>query len=136
MRKRNRNADADEAKIDLTPMLDVVFIMLIFFIVVASFLREVGLDINRPDTNVEPPESDATSIVVTIRGNDQIFMDDRIVDIKAVRSSVAQRLASDPEQGFSIITESGASSKILLAVADGAREAGVKQINWPAESKP
>ncbi|MDG2047747.1 MAG: biopolymer transporter ExbD [Halioglobus sp.] len=136
MRKRNRNADADEAEIDLTPMLDVVFIMLIFFIVVASFLREVGLDINRPDTNVEPPESDATSIVVTIRGNDQIFMDDRIVDIKAVRSSVAQRLASDPEQGFSIITESGASSKILLAVADGAREAGVKQINWPAESKP
>ena len=133
MRKRNRNADADEAEIDLTPMLDVVFIMLIFFIVVASFLREIGLDVNRPDTNIDPPESDATSIVVTIRGNDQIWMDDRIVDIKAVRSSVAQRLASDPEQGFSIITESGASSKTLLSVADGAREAGVKQVNWPAE---
>jgi biopolymer transport protein ExbD len=133
MRKRNRNADADEAEIDLTPMLDVVFIMLIFFIVVASFLREMGLDINRPDTNIDPPESDATSIVVTIRGNDQILMDGRIVDITAVRSSVAQRLASDPEQGFSIITESGASSKVLLSVADGAREAGVKQVNWPAE---
>ena len=128
MRKTNRNADADEAEIDLTPMLDVVFIMLIFFIVVASFLREIGVDINRPDTNIDPPESDATSIVVTIRGNDQIWMDDRIVDIKAVRSSVAQRL------GFSIITESGASSKTLIAVADGAREAGVKQVNWPAES--
>ena len=135
MRKRNRNADADEAEIDLTPMLDVVFIMLIFFIVVASFLRESGLDVNRPDANIDPPESDTTSIVVTIKGNDQIFMDDRIVDIKAVRSSVAQRLASDPEQSFSIITESGASSKILLSVADGAREAGVKQINWPAEKK-
>ena len=133
MRKTNRNADADEAEIDLTPMLDVVFIMLIFFIVVASFLREIGVDINRPDTNIDPPESDATSIVVTIRGNDQIWMDDRIVDIKAVRSSVAQRLASDPEQGFSIITESGASSKTLIAVADSAREAGVKQVNWPAE---
>ena len=134
MRKTNRNADADEAEIDLTPMLDVVFIMLIFFIVVASFLREIGVDINRPDTNIDPPESDATSIVVTIRGNDQIWMDDRIVDIKAVRSSVAQRLASDPEQGFSIITESGASSKTLISVADSAREAGVKQVNWPAES--
>ena len=65
MRKTNRNADADEAEIDLTPMLDVVFIMLIFFIVVASFLREIGVDINRPDTNIDPPESDATSIVVT-----------------------------------------------------------------------
>ena len=134
MRKTNRNADADEAEIDLTPMLDVVFIMLIFFIVVASFLREIGVDINRPDTNIDPPESDATSIVVTIRGNDQIFMDDRIIDINAVKASVAQRLASDPEQGFSIITESGASSKTLISVADGAREAGVKQVNWPAES--
>ncbi len=55
MRKTNRNADADEAEIDLTPMLDVVLIMLIFFIVVASFLREIGVDINRPDTNIDPP---------------------------------------------------------------------------------
>ena len=63
MRKRNREADADEAQIDLTPMLDVVLIMLIFFIVVASFLKEAGIEMNRPDSNQNPPESDATSIV-------------------------------------------------------------------------
>jgi biopolymer transport protein ExbD len=72
MRKKNRDADADEAEIDLTPMLDVVFIMLIFFIVVASFLKEAGIEMNRPDANNNPPDSDATSIAVTITGDDQI----------------------------------------------------------------
>ena len=69
MRNRKHKADSDEAEIDLTPMLDVVFIMLIFFIVVASFLKEAGIEVNRPDSNQNPPESDATSIVVTITGD-------------------------------------------------------------------
>ena len=68
MRKSNRVAEADKAEIDLTPMLDVVFIMLIFFIVVASFLKEAGIEMNRPDSNQNPPETDVTSIVVTITG--------------------------------------------------------------------
>ncbi len=55
MRKRKRVADADEAEIDLTPMLDVVFIMLIFFIVVASFLKEAGIDVNRPYDSKQDP---------------------------------------------------------------------------------
>ena len=54
MRNRNREAEADEAQIDLTPMLDVVFIMLIFFIVVASFLKEAGIEVNRPDAATLP----------------------------------------------------------------------------------
>jgi len=135
MRKRNRAAEADEAEIDLTPMLDVVFIMLIFFIVVASFLKEAGIDLNRPDSNQNPPESDATSIVVTITGDDQIWMENRRIDIRAVRANVARLLASDPEQPFTVKTEQGASAGALLAVGDAAREAGVKQVNWPAEKK-
>ncbi|MEH6583662.1 MAG: biopolymer transporter ExbD [Halioglobus sp.] len=135
MRKRNRNADADEAEIDLTPMLDVVFIMLIFFIVVASFLKEAGIEVNRPESNDNPPESDATSIAVTITGDDQIWMENRRIDIRAVRANVARLLASDPEQSFSVKTEPGATAGTLLEVGDAAREAGVKQVNWPAEEK-
>ena len=135
MRKRNREAGADEAQIDLTPMLDVVFIMLIFFIVVASFLKEAGIEVNRPDSNQNPPESDATSIVVTITGDDQIWMENRRIDIRAVRANIARMLAGDPEQSFTVKTESGASAGTLLAVGDAAREAGVKQVNWPAEEK-
>ena len=135
MRNRNREAEADEAQIDLTPMLDVVFIMLIFFIVVASFLKEAGIEVNRPDSNQNPPESDATSIVVTITGDDQIWMENRRIDIRAVRANVARLLASDPEQSFTIKTEPGASAGTLIEVGDAAREAGVNQVNWPAEKK-
>jgi len=135
MRKRNRQADAEEAEIDLTPMLDVVFIMLIFFIVVASFLKEAGIEVNRPDSNQNPPETDATSIVVTITGDDQIWMEDRRIDIRAVRANIARLLASDPNQTFTVTTAPGASAGTLLAVGDAAREAGVSQVNWPAERK-
>ena len=102
MRKRNRESDADEAQIDLTPMLDVVFIMLIFFIVVASFLKEAGIEVNRPDANNSPPNPDATSISVTITGDDQIWMENRRIDIRAARANIARLLASDPEQTFSV----------------------------------
>ncbi len=135
MRKRNREADSDEAQIDLTPMLDVVFIMLIFFIVVASFLKEAGIEVNRPDASNQPPNPDATSIVVTITGDDQIWMENRRIDIRAVRANVARLLASDPEQPFTVKTEPGASAGVLLEVGDAAREAGVRQVNWPAEVK-
>jgi biopolymer transport protein ExbD len=133
MRKKNREADADEAQIDLTPMLDVVFIMLIFFIVVASFLKEAGIEMNRPDANNNPPDPDATSIAVTITGDDQIWMENRRIDIRAARANIARLLAADPEQSCSVKTEPGATAGALIEVADAAREAGVKQVNWPAE---
>jgi biopolymer transport protein ExbD len=112
-----------------------VFIMLIFFIVVASFLKEAGIEMNRPDSNQNPPETDATSIVVTITGDNQIWMENRRIDIRAVRANIARLLASDPDQSFTVKTESGASAGALVEVGDAAREAGVKQVNWPAEEK-
>lgn len=132
MRRRNRAADSDEAEIDLTPMLDVVFIMLIFFIVVASFIKEAGIEVNRPDDSKSDP-SDATSILVTITGDDQVWMENRRVDIRSVRANIARLLASDPEQSFTVKTERGASASTLIEVGDAAREAGVGQVNWPAE---
>jgi len=133
MRRKSREADADEAEIDLTPMLDVVFIMLIFFIVVASFLKEAGIEVNRPDATESDSNSDAVSIVVKIAGDDQIWMDNRRIDIRAVRANIAKVLATDPEAPFTVKTERGASAKTLIQVGDAAREAGVKQVNWPAE---
>jgi biopolymer transport protein ExbD len=134
MRKRKRIADSDEAEIDLTPMLDVVFIMLIFFIVVASFIKEAGIEVNRPDNSKSDP-SDATSIVVTITGDDQVWMENRRIDVRSVRANIARLLASDPEQSFTVKTERGASASTLIEVGDAAREAGVASVNWPAEEK-
>ena len=130
MRRLGRNQQADEqADIDLTPMLDVVFIMLIFFIVVASFIKEAGIEVNRPDKNQSDP-SDATSILVNIRSDDQVWMENRRVDGRAVRANIQRLLASDPEQGVTIKVEKGATANSVVNVADAAREAGAMSVNW------
>ncbi|MEQ8265086.1 biopolymer transporter ExbD [Pseudohaliea sp.] len=130
MRRLGKNQEADEqADIDLTPMLDVVFIMLIFFIVVASFIKEAGIEVNRPDKNQSDP-SDATSILVNIRSDDQIWMENRRVDARAVRANIQRLLASDPEQAVTIKVEKGATANSVVDVADAAREAGAGAVNW------
>ena len=124
-----RQEGEDQADIDLTPMLDVVFIMLIFFIVVASFIKEAGIEVSRPDQNQSDP-SDATSILVNIRSDDQIWMENRRVDARAVRANIQRLLASDPEQGVTIKVEKGATANTVVEVADAAREAGAGAVNW------
>ena len=83
MRKIAKQREEEGAEIDLTPMLDVVFIMLIFFIVVASFLKEAGLEINRPDDNQPQDPNDSVSIVVEISSDNQLWMENRRVDVRA-----------------------------------------------------
>ncbi len=129
MRRLAKHHEDEGAEIDLTPMLDVVFIMLIFFIVVASFIKEAGVEINRPDSAKSDP-SDATSILVQIRSDDQIWMENRRVDTRAVRANIQRLLANDPEQGVTIKVEKGAQSGTVVDVADAAREAGAPSVNW------
>ncbi|MFK8040963.1 biopolymer transporter ExbD [Congregibacter brevis] len=129
MRKLVKKQEDEGAEIDLTPMLDVVFIMLIFFIVVASFIKEAGIEINRPDnTNSDP--SDASSILVQIQSDDQIWMENRRVDARAVRANIQRLLAADPEQAVSIKVDKGARANTVVDVADAAREAGAGAVNW------
>ncbi|GHD35389.1 ExbD/TolR family protein [Halioglobus pacificus] len=129
MRKFKNKGDGEEAEIDLTPMLDVVFIMLIFFIVVASFIKEAGIEVNRPDnTNSDP--SDATSILIRIAGDNQVWMENRRVDVRSVRANVQRLLAEDPDQPVTIKTETGAEMGVFIEVADAAREAGAS-VTWP-----
>ncbi|GAB5412747.1 MAG: biopolymer transporter ExbD [Congregibacter sp.] len=129
MRKLAKEKVEEGAEIDLTPMLDVVFIMLIFFIVVASFLKEAGIEINRPDKSNSDP-SDASSILVIIEADDQIWMENRRVDARAVRANIQRLLASDPEQGVTIKVDKGAKANTVVEVADSAREAGAGGVNW------
>ena len=90
---------------------------------------------NRPDDSKDNSNNDATSILVKITGDNQVWMEDRRIDVRAVRANIAKLLASDPDQGFTVKTERGASAKTLIEVTDAAHEAGVKAVNWPAEEK-
>ena len=130
MRKIARRQEDDGAEIDLTPMLDVVFIMLIFFIVVASFIKEAGVEINRPDDNQQTDPNDSVSVLVEVAADNQIWMENRRVDIRAVRANIQRMLAEDPEAPVTIKVEKGAEAGIVVDVADAAREAGVGSVRW------
>ncbi|MBL6821081.1 MAG: biopolymer transporter ExbD [Luminiphilus sp.] len=133
MRKIAKQQDQDGAEIDLTPMLDVVFIMLIFFIVVASFIKEAGVEVNRPDNNQPDDPEDSTSILVEVASDNQIWMENRRVDIRAVRANIQRLLAEDPEAPVTIKVEKGAEAGVVVDVADAARESGVAAVNWASD---
>ena len=133
MRKIAKGQDQGGAEIDLTPMLDVVFIMLIFFIVVASFIKEAGVEVNRPDDNQPDDPEDSTSILVEVASDNQIWMENRRVDIRAVRANIQRLLAEDPEAPVTIKVEKGAEAGIVVDVADAARESGVAAVNWASD---
>ena len=133
MRKIAKQQDQGGAEIDLTPMLDVVFIMLIFFIVVASFIKEAGVEVNRPDNNQPDDPEDSTSILVEVASDNQIWMENRRVDIRAVRANIQRLLAEDPEAPVTIKVEKGAEAGVVVDVADAARESGVAAVNWASD---
>ena len=133
MRKIAKDKEQDGAEIDLTPMLDVVFIMLIFFIVVASFIKEAGVEVNRPDKNQPDNPEDSTSILVEVASDNQIWMENRRVDIRAVRANIQRLLAEDPEAPVTIKVKKGAEAGIVVDVADAARESGVAAVNWASD---
>ena len=128
MRKIAKQRGEEGAEIDLTPMLDVVFIMLIFFIVVASFLKEAGLEINRPDDNQPQDPNDSVSIVVEISSDNQLWMENRRVDVRAVRANIQRLLAP-----VTIKVAKGATTGIVADVADAAREAGQYNVSWATD---
>jgi len=129
----NLQLEDDENEINLTPMLDVVFIMLIFFIVTASFLRESGLDVNRPDDN-QPQvlQEEEGAILVIIDETDDIWIDNRIVDPRAVRANVERLHAEDPDRPLVIQTARTSTAEALVAVMDAARQADVYNISIAA----
>lgn len=123
-RTRHAAANEDDTEIDLTPMLDVVFIMLIFFIVTASFIKEFGLQINRPD---DAPEVDIPTenqnVLININATSEILVDNRRVDIRSIRSIIQRKLAENPEGAVIISAHSEAKANTYTAVADAAKQA-------------
>ena len=109
MRRRRSSGMEEEAEVDLTPMLDVVFIMLIFFIVTASFIKEVGLDLNRPEGGESTKVvTDNENILIQITNDGLIFVDRRSVDVRAVRANI-ERLRAERPNGQVIVAPAEAS---------------------------
>ncbi len=124
MRRRSFSYDTageDEGAVDLTPMLDVVFIMLIFFIVTATFVKEAGVEVNRPDANTSS-QKDNTTMLVAISADNSIWIDKRRVDVRSVHANIERLHAENPEGGIVIKADELASVKTFTEVLDAARK--------------
>ena len=124
--------DEEENAVNLTPMLDVVFIMLIFFIVTASFVKEAGIDVNRPNA-ATAERKEKGNILVAISENNQIWIDRRQVNPRALRANIERMHAENPQGAVVIQADEESKNKLLVQVMDAARTVGVKNVSIAAE---
>jgi biopolymer transport protein ExbD len=130
--RRKRVRESDESEVDMTPMLDVVFIMLIFFIVTASFVKEAGIDVTRPPA-ATAERKERGNILVAITANDQIWIDRRQVDPRALRANIERLHAENPQGSVVIQADVDSKNGLLVQVMDAARSAGVDSVALAAE---
>jgi biopolymer transport protein ExbD len=126
--------EEEENEINITPMLDVVFIMLIFFIVTASFVKEAGIDVNRPDAETAVRQERA-NILIAISENNDIWIDQRMVDPRALRANIERLRAENPEGSVVIQADKKSVTETLVTVMDAARQAGVYNVSIAAQDQ-
>lgn len=126
--KQGAFGQEDESEeINLTPMLDVVFIMLIFFIVTATFIKEAGIQVDRPDTSTAESQEDA-SILIAISPNDEIWIDKQERDPRDLRGIIERLHAENPKGSIVIQADEESTNESLIHVLEAAKAAGVTNV--------
>lgn len=129
---RRRRGQEDDAEINITPMLDIVFIMLIFFIVTTSFVKETGIDVSRPTAQTAQNKPKG-SILIAVRENGEVWMNKREIELRAVRANVERAHAENPEGSVVIIADKSSETGVLVEVMDQVKLAGVDAISVAAQ---
>jgi biopolymer transport protein ExbD len=132
MRKRRR--PESDAEINVTPLLDIVFIMLIFFIVTTSFVHEIGVEMNRSANEPLTTEEESEIILVRIENDGRIFIRNRQTDIRLVHANIEMNLASMPNAAVVVAAARNSDAGLLVKVVDQARVAGAQQVSMVALS--
>ena len=125
--QRNFSRSDEDSDINLTPMLDVVFIMLIFFIVTATFIKQAGIEVIRPEA-LTAEQKPTVSVLVAIGENGDIWIDKQKVDPTAVRAHIERLHSENPKGGLVVQADRGAKSEKLMAVLAAARAAGLTEV--------
>lgn len=126
-RMRRRGPTDDDADINLTPMLDVVFIMLIFFIVTATFIKQTGVQVLRPDA-VTAEQKPTVAMLIAISPTGEIWIDKKRVDPSTVRAHIEKLHAENPKGGLVIQADKKSTNEKLMAVLNAARAAGLHEV--------
>ncbi|MFT7220630.1 MAG: biopolymer transport protein ExbD [Candidatus Azotimanducaceae bacterium] len=129
-----RPTQQEEEKVaDLTPMLDVVFIMLIFFIVTATFIKETGVEVNRPDTETAQAKK-TVSLLVAVAADNRVWIDKKAVDIRNIRPTMERLHIENPKGGLVIQADAESKVEKVLAIMDAARSIGINQVAIAGEN--
>ncbi len=123
--RRSRSRQDEDAKIDITPMLDVVFIMLIFFIVTASFIKESGAKVIKPEA-VNAEQRPKASILLAIDENNDIWLDRQQIDPRAIKANLSRLRAENPEGEIMVQADINSEAEAVLEVVDKLRDAGIE----------
>lgn len=135
MRQRHSLKTRSNALTDMTPMIDMVFILVIFLLVSTSFVKETGINVDRPAAQTAVRQEHG-NILVAIRANGQVWMEGRPVDLRAVRAHVERLHADNPGGSVVIVADKGAKTGVLIQVMDQARLAGVSNVSIAATREP
>ena len=131
--KRRIKKKNDESEINITPMLDIVFIMLIFFIVTTSFVKEISIDVNRPTKSPIKEQKKSDVISVRILDSGQILIQERLISIDAVRANIESSLALKPQASVVVVSDRDADAGLLVKVIDQSRLAGAMNLSLAAQ---
>jgi biopolymer transport protein ExbD len=134
MRFRHKRREEEESEINITPMMDIVFIMLIFFIVTTSFIKETGIDPNRPEAETAK-RAELGNILIAIAPNDRIWMNKAPIELEAVKIMMESAHAENPESSVVIVADELASTGLVLDVMDQIRLSGISKISLSAREK-
>ena len=129
---RRKKRLPEDSNIDITPMLDIVFIMLIFFIVTTTFIKETGVEVNRPNASTAVSD-ERGNILIAITENNEIYIDKRLIDLRAVRANVERLKAENPEGSVIIQADKNSKTGLLVETMDQVRLAGVENVSIAAE---
>ena len=131
MRRRFKKK-REESEINITPMLDIVFIMLIFFIVTTSFVKEISIDVNRPTKSPIKEQKKSEVISIRISAEGQIFIQDRLITVDAVRANIESYFALKPQASVVVVSDRDADAGFLVRVIDQSRLAGARNVSLAA----
>jgi biopolymer transport protein ExbD len=133
LRHHRYHEDDSETGIDLAPMLDFVLNLLIFFIITAVFVKEVGITVSRPSNKqAAEQKKNAGPILVAIRATGEIWIDKRVVDLRAVRANIERFHAEKPDAPVIVVADKEAATGILVQVMDQVRQGGVENVSIAA----
>jgi biopolymer transport protein ExbD len=134
-----RKAKRQGVELNMAPLIDMVFILLIFFLVTTSFVKETGVDVQRP-TAVTAVSKEKSTILMGITKDNRVFMEKREIDVRAVRANVERALAENPEGHVVIVADRESSTGVVIMALDGCKLAGAKNVaiaaSLPGEGGP